>query len=134
LQYTSVGVDAFTETGAAALNVSADNAESLRSSLGARFRKEWQTEWGTLTSEWRASWEHEFLDKNRDLSASFADQALPGSFATTVAGSGTDFGVVGASLSGALSATTQISLSYDYKFGGNDFTDHQIMGRLSHQF
>ena len=40
----------------------------------------------------------------------------------------------GASLSGALSDTTQISISYDYKFGGHDFTDHQIMGRLSHQF
>jgi uncharacterized protein YhjY with autotransporter beta-barrel domain len=95
-QYTTVRVDSFTEVGAAALNVGADHADSLRSSLGARFRYEWLTSWGLLLPELRASWQHEFLDRERDITASFVDQALPGAFSTTAAGSGTDFGVLGA--------------------------------------
>ena len=55
LQYTAVGVDAFTESWAGALNVDAVHTNSLRSSLGARFRHDWLTAWGPLTSEWRAA-------------------------------------------------------------------------------
>ncbi len=29
---------------------------------------------------------------------------------------------------------TQLSLGYDFKFGGRDFTTHQISGRLRHTF
>lgn len=133
-QYTTVRVDGFTETGAAALAVESDKANSFRSSLGARFRYEWQTAWGLVTPEWRASWQHEFLDKERDIRASFVDQSLPGTFATTAAGSGTDFGIVGTGLSANLAERTQMSLGYDFKFGGHEFQAHQISGRLRHVF
>ena len=133
-QYTTVRVDAFTEAGNAALAVAADRANSLRSSLGGRLRYEWRTDGGVLLPELRASWQHEFLDKARDIRASFVDQALPGSFATTTAGAGTDFGVVGAGLTANLMAATQLSLGYDFKFGGHDFAAHQISARLRHEF
>jgi uncharacterized protein with beta-barrel porin domain len=133
-QYTTVRVDSFTEAGAAALNVGADQADSLRSSLGARFRYEWATSWGLMLPELRASWQHEFLDKERDITASFVDQALPGAFATTAAGSGTDFGVLGAGLTANVADHTQVSIGYDFKFGGQDFEAHQISGRLRHVF
>jgi outer membrane autotransporter protein len=133
-QYTTVRVDGFTETGAAALNVAADQTNSLRSSLGARVRYDLQTAWGRLTPEWRASWQHEFMDKDRDVRASFVDQALPGTFSTTAAGAGTDFGVIGAGINAAVADRTQVSLGYDFKFGGQDFTAHQISGRVRHVF
>lgn len=134
LQYTAVMVDGYTETGPAALSVQSDRADSLRSSLGARVRTDWAWQNGVATPELRASWQHEFLDKTRDIRASFVDQALPGTFTTTAAGAGTDFGVVGAGLSMALAERTQLSLGYDFKFGGRDFTAHQISGRVRHTF
>jgi outer membrane autotransporter protein len=133
-QYTTVRVDSFSEVGAAALNVGADHADSFRTSLGGRFRYEWLTSWGLMLPEFRASWQHEFLDKERDITASFVDQALPGTFSTTAAGSGTDFGIVGAGLTANVADRTQVSIGYDYKFGGQDFEAHQISGRLRHVF
>ncbi len=133
-QYTTVRVDGFTEIGAAALIVSADKADSFRSSLGARFRYDMLSAWGKWTPELRASWQHEFLDKERDVRASFVDQTLPGNFATTAAGSGTDFGVIGAGLTANVGDRTQLSAGYDFKFGGRSFTAHQLSGRLRHTF
>jgi uncharacterized protein with beta-barrel porin domain len=133
-QFTTVRVDGFTETGTAALAVQADRANSLRSSLGARFRYDVLSAWGKLTPELRASWQHEFLDKDRDVRASFVDQTLPGNFATTAAGSGTDFGVVGAGVNMFVADRTQLSVGYDFKFGGHSFTAHQLSGRLRHTF
>jgi outer membrane autotransporter protein len=133
-QYTSVHVDGFTETGAAALAIDADRANSLRSSLGARFRYDVLSAWGKLTPELRASWQHEFLDRDRDVRASFVDQTLPGNFATTAAGSGTDFGVLGAGVNMFVADRTQLSVGYDFKFGGHSFTAHQLSGRLRHTF
>ena len=133
-QYTTVRVNGFTETGIAALAVQSFETNSLRSSLGTRFRYLWLSNWGPVTPEFRAFWQHEFLDKNRDIRANFVDQALPGTFATTVAGAGTDFGVVGAGLTANLAMHTQVSLGYDFKFGGRDFSAHMVSGRLRHTF
>ena len=93
-----------------------------------------QTAWGLVTPEWRANWQHEFLDKERDLRASFVDQALPGTFSTTAAGSGRDFGVVGTGFTASVAERTQMTLGYDFKFGENAFQAHQISGRLRHVF
>jgi uncharacterized protein with beta-barrel porin domain len=133
-QYTTVRVDGFAETGTAALTVDADRANSLRSSLGGRLRYDVLSAWGKMTPELRASWQHEFLDKERDVRASFVDQTLPGSFASTAAGSGTDFGVLGAGVNMSVADRTQVSFGYDFKFGGHNFTAHQLSGRLRHVF
>lgn len=133
-QYTTVRVDGFTETGIAALVVAADQADSLRSSLGSRFQYQWASAWGPMTPELRASWQHEFLDKQRDVRASFVDQSLPGTFSTTTAGAGRDFGVLGTGLTARMAERTQLSLGYDFKFGEHDFSAHQISGRLRHVF
>ena len=133
-QYTTVRVGGFSETGPVALIVAADQADSFRSSLGSRFRYRWLSPWGAMTPELRASWQHEFLDKQRDVRASFVDQALPGTFSSTAAGSGRDFGIVGAGLTANIADRTQLSLGYDFKFGGYSFTAHQLSGRLRHVF
>lgn len=134
LQYTTVWVDGYTEAGTAALTVQSDRANSLRSSVGARLRTNVAMGSGVVTPELRASWQHEFLDKARDIRASFVDQSLPGTFTTTTAGAGTDFGIVGAGVSMSLAVRTQLTLGYDFKFGGHDFTAHQISGRVRHTF
>jgi outer membrane autotransporter protein len=133
-QYTSVRVDGFTETGPLALVVGADQANSFRSSLGSRFRYDWMSQWSAMTPELRASWQREFLDQQRTVQASFVDQSLPGTFSTTAAGNGRDFGVVGAGLTANVAERTQLVLGYDFKFGGYAFTAHQFSGRLRHVF
>ncbi|RKE74060.1 autotransporter outer membrane beta-barrel domain-containing protein [Pseudorhodoplanes sinuspersici] len=134
LQYTAVQVGAFTETGAAALSIGKEDVDSLRSSLGVRLRQDWRGGWGAFQPELRAAWQHEFLDDQQKISASFADAALPGSFETVTAGIGRDFGIVGAGFSASIGQQSSVSFNYDYKFGGDDFHAHLIAGRFRYVF
>jgi len=135
LQYMRVMTDGFTERGgAAALVVGADSAESLRSSVGARFAYDYAISGGVLTPELRFAWLHEFSDGIRGINASFADTTLPGSFVTSTASGIRDRGVLGAGLSGKLAPLTVLSLNYDAIVGGSDAVTHQVMGRIKHAF
>jgi uncharacterized protein YhjY with autotransporter beta-barrel domain len=135
LQYTHVRVDGYTEVGPLVpLTVQEDDASSLRSSLGARFRYANAPFWGWVTPEVRAAWQHEFLNGRRDLLASFVDPGLPGTFVTTTAASGHDFGLLGAGVTGRLGSGTSVSLNYDALIGSNDFVSHLITGRLRYVF
>jgi len=134
LQYTSVQIGAFTETGNAALAIGKDDVDSLRSSLGVRLRQDWNAAFGTLRPEVRAAWQHEFLDDQRSIRASFVDAALPGSFEAISAGLGRNFGIVGAGLSASLGQQSTVSFNYDYKFGDDDFHAHLIAGRFRYAF
>lgn len=134
-QYTHVSVDGFTETGSpVSLTVLGDSAESFRTSLGGRARYDILMSWGLLVPEFRAAWQHEFLDSQRNLLANFVDPALPGSFATTALGNGRDFGLVGTGVSAQFGDRSQFAVNYDFKGGGHDFTAHQISGRWRHLF
>ncbi|NVO14578.1 MAG: autotransporter domain-containing protein [Rhodoplanes sp.] len=133
-QYTRVQIDGFTEAGNAALTVGEDRADSLRSSLGLRSRLVWKTSFGLLMPEWRASWQHEFLNTERDLTATFVDQAFPVPFATTAGGAGRDFGVLGVGLGAWMADRLQASVGYDLKVGGHDYTAHVVSGRLRAAF
>ncbi|MBB5046683.1 uncharacterized protein YhjY with autotransporter beta-barrel domain [Rhodopseudomonas rhenobacensis] len=135
LQYTKVKVDGFAETGGVtALNVAADESDSLRSSLGARFAQDYRWEQNVLTPELRLAWLHEFRDGVRGISASFADVTLPGSFATSTAQGIRDRGVVGVGVSGKLGALTTLSVGYDAIVGSDDAVAHQVTGRFRHLF
>lgn len=135
LQYMRVMTDGFTERGsAAALVVGSDSAESLRSSVGARFAYDVAYNGGILTPELRFAWLHEFSDGIRGINASFADTTLPGSFVTSTASGIRDRGVLGAGLSGKLAPLTVLSVNYDAIVGGSDAVTHQVMGRIKHAF
>jgi uncharacterized protein with beta-barrel porin domain len=135
LQYMRVMTDGFTERGgAAALIVGSDSAESLRSSVGARFAYDVAYNGGILTPELRFAWLHEFSDGIRGINASFADTTLPGSFVTSTASGLRDRGVLGAGLSGKLAPLTVLSVNYDAIVGGSDAVTHQVMGRIKHAF
>jgi uncharacterized protein with beta-barrel porin domain len=134
LQYTRVNTDGFAETGGVtALNVAADHSESLRSSLGVRFAREFRVQGGVLTPEARLAWLHEFRDGVRGISASFADVTLPGVFLTPTGSAIRDRGAIGAGLSGKLGPLTTVSVGYD-AIVGDDAVAHQLTGRLRHSF
>lgn len=135
LQYTKVSTDAFAETGgASALNVAADSSESLRSSLGARFARDYRINGGVLTPELRLAWLHEFSDGVRGINASFADVTLPGSFVSATGSALRDRAVIGTGVTGRLGALTTVSLNYDAVIGSDDSVAHQFTGRLKTAF
>ncbi len=135
LQYTRVSTDGFTEAGGVtALNVASDSSESLRSSLGARFARDYRINGGVLTPEFRLAWLHEFSDGIRGINASFTDITLPGSFVTATGSGLRDRGVIGTGVSGKLGALTTVSLGYDAVIGSDDSLAHQFTGRLKHSF
>ena len=64
LQYVWLRQNDFAETGAGVNNLtySEANTDSLRTMIGARFKRERNMSWGILTPELRAHWMHEYLD------------------------------------------------------------------------
>jgi len=74
LQAGYLNRDGFTETGAGALNLRADeeNSQSLLSALGVRMKKDYQTTLGLITPEIQLRWLHEFRDAEYRIDAAFA--------------------------------------------------------------
>jgi outer membrane autotransporter protein len=83
LAYFYLHQDAFTENGADSLNlnVQANEAQTLRSTLGARLARTFTTPGGhKITPEAGAGWAHDFALDNRVINAGLAE--LTGAFAT----------------------------------------------------
>lgn len=80
LEYTLLFVDGFTESGAGIFDtrVNGQNADSLRSNLGAQ--ASWDLPIGTRTLRpgLLAAWRHEYLDGSRRVSSSLLGGAGPG--------------------------------------------------------
>ncbi|MEP7014759.1 MAG: autotransporter domain-containing protein [Verrucomicrobiota bacterium] len=74
LQYTTVGLNAFTETGSLApLHIGDQSENSLQSRVGARISYAWKMGPAVLTPEVRAQWQHEFQDASRGIGSNFAE-------------------------------------------------------------
>jgi outer membrane autotransporter protein len=79
LQYIYLHQNNFSETGAAALNLAADeiNTHSLRGMLGLQLSRLIQTSRACTTHRLRATWMHEFLDTDAALLARFGTAGAP---------------------------------------------------------
>ncbi|MCJ7771657.1 MAG: autotransporter domain-containing protein, partial [Desulfobacterales bacterium] len=79
LQVSYLNREDFTEKDAGALNLNVDEEEtfSVLSALGMKLRKEFDTEYGSVTPELWVRWLHEYSDDAYAVSASFA--GAPGS-------------------------------------------------------
>ena len=96
LAYADFNMDGFTETGASNLNLSYGDQDhdSLQSLLGVRASKVIRTASGMLiVPEVRVGWEHELLDDEPEISATFAGGG--GAFTTKGAEHGSDTAVFG---------------------------------------
>jgi len=110
------------DAGALALDADSDHTSSLVSSLGVRFTKDYATPSGTLTPELKLTWDHEFMDDDYVLNASFAGYPLS---TFTVRGDRPDRDSLGAGFGLAWQTKENISLhlTYDGNFTG-DNTQH----------
>ncbi len=116
--------DGFTErnAGALSLNAGSDTTTSLMSSLGVRLTKDYGVQSGTLTPEFRVTWDHEFMNGDYALDASFA--GYPAS-TFTVNGDRPhrdSFGA-GFSLTWQTKENVHLHFTYDGSFSG-DNTQH----------
>ena len=135
-QYTYVGIGGFTESGADSLDLALgqQNANSLRSNLGARLAYTWEVNQNlTLIPEVRGFWMHEFLNNSRDIGAALD------------AGSGPDFDFstgdpyrdsmfAGAGVTAQIGDRVTGSVFYNVNFGSQNYTNNIISAGLNISF
>ena len=127
LGYVNGDTTAFTESGGGVyrLRVQGASAESFTGNLGVRAALGRKTANGTLvTGEAHAIWQHEFLDDQQSVGASFA--VLPGS-GFTVEGTrfARDSAVLGVSVKARVASNTEVFLNYDAKLS-SDYTANAL--------
>jgi outer membrane autotransporter protein len=126
LQYIYVRQNAFTETGAAAANLSVPGIDtnSLRSVLGSRVFGQSRRGYGrSITPEMRALWLHEFLETNTGFNTFFSEVG-GGAFAINGLGMGRDWALLGPGLNCDLSSNWSAYANYDLML--NDQTTFHI--------
>ena len=135
-QYTYAGIGGFTETGAESLDLALgqQNANSLRTNLGARLAYNWQVDSKiTLIPEIRGFWMHEFLNGSRNISSALDAGAGPSfDYQTAVPYANSVFGGVG--VSAKFGDRWTASMFYNVNFGAAGYTNNIISTSLNFAF
>lgn len=136
LQYQLFSQQSFSETGGpGALNVGSQQANSLRTHLGARMSfSELQDSSGRLWTPYvHARWVAELLDDDRLVNASIIGAPAGGSFVTAGNGLGRHFAVIGTGVNVELTDHWSLFSNYDLQAGGG-LTAHTGSGGLTYQW
>jgi outer membrane autotransporter protein len=116
--------DSFTErdAGALSLNVDGEHTSSFLSSLGVKFRRDFESNAGIFTPELRAKWLHEFSNNDYALNASFAGSPVS-TFSVKGDKPNKDSVVLGLGLNYNTKQNLSLFLTYDATLSG-DRTEH----------
>nr|WP_255325533.1 autotransporter outer membrane beta-barrel domain-containing protein [Rhodopirellula sp. SWK7] len=129
MQYVYARQNAFTETGAGAMNLAMSGVDthSLRSNLGSRLQwQSWTSQRGwEITPEIRGSWMHEFLDTTSIVNAQFAGVGGAG-FSANGLDLGRDWAIVGRGFSASPSARWELRADYDTQFNDDPSAPHRL--------
>jgi len=135
-QYTYAGIGGFTETGAESLDLALgqQNANSLRSNLGARFAYNWEVGSNiTLIPEVRAFWMHEFLNNSRNISSALdGGNGASFDYETEAPYRNSVFGGVG--VSAKVGDRWNASVFYNVNFGSENYSNNIISTSLGFSF
>ncbi len=126
LAYIYLHQNPFTETGADDLDLSvrANEAQTLRSTLGARLARTFGAPAGyKITPEVQVGWAHDFALDNRVINASLSE--LGGAFATNGFNGDTDTLLVGAGVTAQLTNGLALTGRYNAEIG-RSFTSHMV--------
>ena len=138
LQYTRLGIDGYTETGAGSydLSVGDQTINSLRSKIGARLEHEVSWEGIDFTPNLRASWYHELLNGTQSIDESLEGAPELGSFGVQTTKPDRDFAMLGIGVSAHPSdANRNVTLSLDYNAqAGRDFLANTLYGHVRIEF
>ena len=135
-QYTYAGIGGFTETGADSLDLALgqQNANSLRTNLGARLAYNWEVGSNiTLIPEIRGFWMHEFLNNPRNISSSLdGGNGASFDYETSAPYRNSVFGGFG--ISAKFADRWTASVFYNVNFGGEGYTNNIISASLGLSF
>jgi outer membrane autotransporter protein len=135
-QYTYAGIGGFTETGADSLDLALgqQNANSLRTNLGARLAYNWEVATNiTLIPEVRGFWMHEFLNEPRNINSALEGGSGPSfDYETSAPYSNSVFG--GAGISAKVGDRWSASVFYNVNFGAQGYTNNIISTSLGFSF
>ncbi len=135
-QYTYAGIGGFTETGADSLDLALgqQNANSLRTNLGARLAYNWEVASNiTLIPEVRGFWMHEFLNEPRNINSALEGGSGPSfDYETSAPYSNSVFG--GAGISAKVGDRWSASVFYNVNFGAEGYTNNIISTSLGFSF
>jgi len=126
LAYIYLHQNPFTETGADDLDLSvrANEAQTLRSTLGTRLARTFAAPAGyQITPEVQVGWAHDFALDNRVINASLSE--LGGAFATNGFNGDTDSLLVGAGVTAQLTSGLALTGRYNAEIG-RSFTSHMV--------
>lgn len=131
LQYVHLDVNSFTESGAGAadLNVSGQEVDSLRSRFGGevRYKAMWYGGKVTATPHLSVSWQHEYLDSSRGISAQFDGQGL-GSFSVNTTSLDRDSALIDVGLETQWNSAFNLFVDYQAQAGQSDFFAQSVTG------
>jgi outer membrane autotransporter protein len=135
-QFTKLTLDRFTESGANALEIQAQEVDSLRSTTGGTVRYDWPHAWnGRLLPRARAAWVHEFMNGSRNILYRAQDPAYIGiTGILPTAQPERDFAVIGCGLDATLGEQWALSIDYDLEVGREKFTAHQTNAGVRYSF
>lgn len=135
VRYVDYNMDGFTEEGDGIdrLTVYEDDAESLRTSFGAKANYTMQAGSLAITHEIRAAWGHEFLDDSRGLTARFNSSQLS-PFTVETTDPERDWAELGGSVRAKFNQTLSAFIDYDAQVGQDDFFAHSVQGGLRLDF
>ena len=127
LQYVHLNIDSYSETGlpGANLTVNSNQADSLRSRLGAEVRYVAQSNGITFTPHLSVSWQHEFMDSGRDITAGF-NTAGAGSFTTSTTSPSRESALAEAGLDAQLDKTWTVFGGYTAQVGQSNYFGQSI--------
>jgi outer membrane autotransporter protein len=137
MQYTYIGVQGFTETGAGALNLDVDpyNSSSLLYTLGAQAAYNWKLSKDVIvTPTIFAGWQHEFLQDSYQINSSFntGGPATPFNYNTGTPARDNFYGGVGVTV--GVGDRWQATATYSSFVGGQSQSSQNLYLGLGYKF
>lgn len=132
LQYTTVGIDGFTERGTpGALRIGAQSQDSLQSAVGLKAAYSRRLGGVVLTPGIRAQWQHEYLENASSIDAGFSSR---NSFTVRGPEIGRDALLLDAGIAVQLNPQVAIFAYYTGALGRENYTVHSVTGGLRVSF
>lgn len=132
--YTYVGIDGFQERGSLApLHIDDQSEDSLRSRLGGHIGGSFDLGGVRVSHDLRAAWQHEYLDDNRGIGASFANGTGTG-FTVDGPSLGQDSAILGAGINVAWTPSFSTYLGYEAEVGRDNYDRHTVNGGVRVEF
>jgi hypothetical protein len=137
VQYSSLWVDGYRETGSPNLNLVVDDqqGDSLRTMLGVRLSREFDLGFARLRPEFRGEWIHESLDDGRDIDTRL-ESPFVRPFQVESDVDARDYGKIGVGAVGSMPGCDclELSVNYDTILGRDELELHDVSANLRLRF